>query len=115
MTPTQKRIQEGTRAVAKQLTTDILPGIAAVAAGAQKSPNGTKELKPSYVLPIEDLPTVLPKIGSRVVNAISNQAQKNLEEFQEDIKAGDPLRSISRIQEQTAEIAAEAKNVFAES
>ena len=100
--------------MAKQLTTDILPGIVAIAAGAQKSLNGSKELKPSYVLPIEDLPTVLPKIGSRVVNAISNQAQKNLEEFQEDIKAGDPLRSISRFQEQTAEIAAEAKNVFAE-
>lgn len=114
LTPTQKRLQDGTRAVARQLTSDILPGIAAVAAGADTSPNSSKKLKSPVDVLMEDLPTVVPKIGSRVLNAISNQAQKNLNELQEDIKAGDPLRSISRIQEQTAEIAAEAKNVFME-
>eukprot|EP00579_Thalassiosira_antarctica_P006735 CAMPEP_0201884500 /NCGR_PEP_ID=MMETSP0902-20130614/17325_1 /ASSEMBLY_ACC=CAM_ASM_000551 /TAXON_ID=420261 /ORGANISM="Thalassiosira antarctica, Strain CCMP982" /LENGTH=452 /DNA_ID=CAMNT_0048413479 /DNA_START=72 /DNA_END=1430 /DNA_ORIENTATION=+ len=114
LTPNQKRLQDGTRAVARQLTSDILPGIAAVAAGAKKSPNGAKKLKSPVDVLVEDLPTVVPKIGSRVLNALSNQAQKNLEEFQEDIKAGDPLRSITRIQEQTAEFAAEAKNVFME-
>lgn len=114
LTPTQKRLQDGTRAVARQLTSDILPGIAAVAAGAGKSPNGSKKLKSPVDVLVEDLPTVVPKIGSRVLNAITNQAQKTLEELQEDIRAGDPLRSFSRIQEQTAEIAAEAKNVFAE-
>ena len=116
LTPTQKRLQDGTRAVSRQLTSDILPGIAAVAAGAMNggtSPNSKKLKSPVDVL-VEDLPTVVPKIGSRVLNAISNQAQKNLKELQEDIRAGDPLRSISRIQEQTAEIAAEVKNVFSE-
>jgi len=108
LTPTQKRLQDGTRAVARQLTSDILPGIAAVAAGASSSPKSPLEVL------VEDLPSVVPKIGSRVFSAISSQAEKNLKELQEDIKAGDPLRSISRIQEQTAEIAAEAKNVFAE-
>jgi len=56
----------------------------------------------------------VPKIGSRVLNAITNQAQKNLKELQDDIRSGDPLRGISRIQEQTAELAAEARNVFSE-
>lgn len=104
--------------MSRQLTSDILPGIAAVAVGAvngsSSSPNSKKLKSPVDVL-VEDLPTIVPKIGSRVLNAISNQAQKNLKELQEDIRAGDPiLRSISRIQEQTAEIAAEMKNVFSE-
>jgi len=104
LTPTQKRLQEGTRAVARQITSDILPGIAAVAAGEGR--NGKKPKSPVDVL-VQDLPTVVPKIGSRVLNALSNQAQKNLEELQDDIKAGDPLRRISKLQE-------EAKNVFRE-
>lgn len=115
LTPTQKRLQDGTRAVSRQLTSDILPGIAAVAAGAVSGSSlNAKKIKSPVDVLVEDLPTVVPKIGSRVLNAISNQAQKNLKELQEDIRAGDPLRSISRIQEQTAEIAAEVKNVFAE-
>lgn len=117
LTPTQKRLQDGTRAVARQLTSDILPGIAAVAAGAaDASSNGSsnKKLKSPVDVLVEDLPTVVPKIGSRVLNAISNQAQNNLKEFQEDIRSGDPMRGINRIQEQTAEIQKEAKNVFME-
>lgn len=114
LTPTQKRLQDGTRAVARQITSDILPGIAAVAAGAERAPGSKKSVKSPVDVLVEDLPTVVPKIGSRVLNAISSQAQKNLEEFQEDVKAGDPLRSISRIQKQTEEIANEAKNLFAE-
>lgn len=113
LTPTQKRLQEGTRAVARQITSDILPGIAAVAAGEKTNKNGKNPKNPVDVI-VQDLPTVVPKIGSRVLNALSNQAQKNLEELQDDIKAGDPLRSISRIQEQTAELQKEAKNVFLE-
>ena len=114
LTPTQKRLQDGTRAVARQLTTDILPGIAAVAAGEKTSPGGSKELKSPVDVLVADLPTVVPKIGSRVLNAISNQARNNLKELQEDIRSGDPLRGISRIQERTEGIAAEAKNVFLE-
>ncbi|KAL3817525.1 hypothetical protein ACHAXA_003698 [Cyclostephanos tholiformis] len=114
LTPTQKRLQDGTRAVARQLTSDILPGIVAVAAGAAQTSTGSKKLKSPVDVLVEDLPTVVPKIGSRVLSAISNQAQKNLKELQDDIRAGDPLRSISRIQEQTAELAAEARNVFSE-
>jgi hypothetical protein len=107
-------LQDGTRAVARQLTSDILPGIVAVAAGASQSPTGSKKLKSPVDVLVEDLPTVVPKIGSRVLNAITNQAQRNLKELQDDIRSGDPLRGISRIQEQTAELAAEARNVFSE-
>lgn len=114
LTPTQKRLQEGTRAVARQITSDILPGIAAVAAGEQARKKDGKNPKNPVDVIVQDLPTVVPKIGSRVLNALSNQAQKNLEEFQDDIKAGDPLRSISRIREQTAEFQKEAKNIFLE-
>ena len=99
--------------MARQITSDILPGIAAVAAGEGASRNGKNTKSPVDVL-VQDLPTVVPKIGSRVLNALSNQAQKNLEELQDDIKAGDPLRSFTRIQEQTAELQKEAKNVFLE-
>lgn len=112
LTPTGKRLQQGTQAVARQLTSDILPGIAAVVAASDKSSLRTPK-SPIDVL-VEDLPTVVPKIGTRVFNALQNQAKKNLDDLQSDIKAGDPLRSITRIQEQTAELAQEAKNVFLE-
>ena len=113
LTPTGKRLQQGTRAVARQLTSDILPGIAAVVSSADKSSSVKTPKSPIDVI-VEDFPTVVPKIGSRVFNALQNQAKKNLDNLQDDIKAGDPLRSISRIQEQTAELAQEAKNVFLE-
>lgn len=113
LTPTGKRLQQGTRAVARQLTSDILPGIAAVVASADKSSSLKTPKSPIEVL-VEDLPTVVPKIGTRVFNALQNQAKKNLDNLQSDIMAGDPLRSITRIQEQTAELAEEAKNIFRE-
>ncbi|KAL7522957.1 hypothetical protein ACHAWX_007763 [Stephanocyclus meneghinianus] len=113
LTPTGKRLQQGTRAVARQLTSDILPGIAAVVASSDKSSSLKTPKSPIEVL-VEDLPTVVPKIGSRVFNALQNQAKKNFDNLQSDIMAGDPLRSISRIQEQTAELAQEAKNIFRE-
>ena len=113
LTPTGKRLQQGTRAVARQITSDILPGIAAVVASADKSSSIKTPKSPIDVF-VEDFPTVVPKIGSRVFNALQNQAKKSLDSLQDDIKAGDPLRSITRIQEQTAELAEEAKNVFRE-
>lgn len=113
LTPTGKRLQQGSRAVARQITSDILPGIAAVVASANKSSSIKTPKSPIDVL-VEDFPTVVPKIGSRVFNALQSQAKKNLDNLQNDIKAGDPLRSITRIQEQTAELAQEAKNIFSE-
>jgi anion-transporting ArsA/GET3 family ATPase len=54
----------------------------------------------------------VPKIGSRILNAISNQAKKNLEELQEDIK--DPTRIPQRLVQLPQDFAKEAKNVFLE-
>jgi hypothetical protein len=79
--------------VARQLTIDILPSLAQVA----RSP------------PPPDLQAV-PKIGSRILNAISNQAKKNFEELQEDIK--DPTRIPQKLSDLEKELTKEAKNIF---
>lgn len=103
LTPTGKKLQEGTKAVARQLTTDILPAVAAAAANPQNAP---KMLVP------EELPKLVPKIGSRILDAMSNQAKKQLETLQGDL--ANPLRIPQRISKQTADLATEAKNVFLE-
>lgn len=102
MTPTGKKLQNGTRAVARQITTDILPFIAAAA--SSRTP-------PTNLVP-EELPTLVPKIGSRIFDAVSNQARKQLEIFQADL--ADPRRIPERISRQTAEFETEIKNVFLE-
>jgi len=102
LSPTGKKIQDGTRAVARQLTTDILPGIAAAA-----SNDGTR---PSIIS--DELPTLVPKIGSRIFDAFSNQARKQIETLQGDL--ANPSRIPERISKQTADIATEARNVFLE-
>ena len=100
LTPTGKKLQDGTKAVARQITTDILPGIAAA----------SKSGRPPAVP--EDLPNLVPKIGSRILDAVSNQARKQIETLQADL--ADPARIPERISKQTADFATEAKNVFLE-
>lgn len=102
LTPTGKKLQDGTRAVARQITTDIIPTIAA-AASSNKAP--------ANLVP-EELPNLVPKIGSRILDALSNQAKKQLETIQGDL--ADPTRIRERISKQTADLATEAKNVFLE-
>lgn len=102
LTPTGKKLQDGTRAVARQITTDIIPTIAA-AASSNKAP--------ANLVP-EELPNLVPKIGSRILDAVSNQAKKQLETIQGDL--ADPTRIRERISKQTADLATEAKNVFLE-
>lgn len=99
LTPTGKKLQDGTKAVARQITTDILPGIAAA----------SKSGPPAVP---EDLPNLVPKIGSRILDAVSNQARKQIETIQADL--ADPARIPARISKQTADFATEAKNVFLE-
>jgi hypothetical protein len=102
LTPTGKKLQDGTRAVARQITTDIIPTIAAAASSN----------KPPANLVPEELPKLVPKIGSRILDAVSNQAKKQLETLQGDL--ADPSRIPERISKQTADLATEAKNVFLE-
>ena len=108
LTPTGKRLQDGTRAVARQITTDILPGIAEVVSSGPPTPNNID--KASRVAP--DLPTLVPKLGSRIFDAISNQARQNLELLQGDL--ADPSRIPERLSKQASSVAKEAKNVFLE-
>lgn len=111
LTPTGKKLQDGTRAVARQITSDILPGIAETISSA--SPAGQTGGKSSPVAAIAgELPTLVPKLGSRVFDAFSKQAQKQIELIQGDL--ADPSRIPERITKQAADVAAEAKNVFSE-
>jgi len=105
LTPTTRKLQDGTRAVARQITTDILPSLA----------DGTTGGINTGVTPptLEELPTLVPKIGSRILDAISTQAKRQVEMIQEDL--ADPATRIpQRISKQTADFAQEARNVFRE-
>lgn len=95
LTPYGKKIKEGTKTVANQITTDILPQI------AEKAPKSRSEL-----------PTILPKILERTSEVASNIAKKSIQQFQEDLQ--DPTRIPERIKEQTKDIEKEVLNVFRE-
>lgn len=97
LTPTGKKLQDGTRAVARQITNDIIPNLS-----TRRPP----------VTPPDDLPTLLPKIGSRIFDAVSTQARNTIQQFQEDIS--DPSRIPTRINQQSADFAKEARNIFKE-
>jgi SOUL heme-binding protein len=93
LTPTGKRLQDGTRAVARQITNDIIPNV----------------LESPPTLPDIEL---LPKIGSRVLNALSNQAKKTFDDFQGDL--ANPSRIPQRLSQQSQDFVQEAKNIFLE-
>jgi hypothetical protein len=107
LTPTGKRLQEGTKAVARQITTDIIPGIAAAASASSRGRSSSSSA-PFY----EEIPTLVPKIGSQIFDAVSNQARKQLELLQGDL--ANPSRIPKRITDQTAAVVTEAKNIFLE-
>ena len=95
LTPTGKKLQDGTRAVVRQLANDILPQLG----------KGPRNFAPS--------PSSLEKVGSRLFNVVSNQMQKNLEDLQQDLS--DPINRIpQRLTKQTEDFVQEARNVFLE-
>lgn len=102
LTPTGKKLQDGTRAVARQITTDILPSLAEIA--SQSPSSATKNL--------QELPSLFPKVGERVLDAVRNTAKKNLELLQGDL--ADPRRIPKRLSKQRADIEAEVRNIFLE-
>lgn len=106
LTPTGKKLQNGTRAVARQITTDIIPSLTALA--SESASSGPSILSKSNEL----LPTLVPKIGSNIFDAVQNQAKKTFETISEDL--ANPSNIPQRISKQTATIATEAKNVFLE-
>lgn len=99
LTPTGKKLQDGTRAVARQLSTDILPSLAA---NARNPPTQLFSVRPQD----------LQKNGNRFLNAVTNQMQQNLQTLQRDLL--DPSRIPSRISQQTSEFVQEAANVLRE-
>eukprot|EP00541_Cyclophora_tenuis_P005607 CAMPEP_0116543816 /NCGR_PEP_ID=MMETSP0397-20121206/1775_1 /TAXON_ID=216820 /ORGANISM="Cyclophora tenuis, Strain ECT3854" /LENGTH=471 /DNA_ID=CAMNT_0004067965 /DNA_START=52 /DNA_END=1467 /DNA_ORIENTATION=- len=116
LTPTGKRLQDGTRAVARQLTTDIFPKVLDSprtvvgngVGGGSGCGSGVGMPQP----PPQEILSLLPKIGSRVLNALGNQAKKQLEDLQGDL--ADPSRIPQRLTQQSQELAQEARNVFLE-
>jgi len=114
LTPTGRKLQDGTRAVARQITNDILPSLV----NNNNSNNSNKQPKnnspsSSLIPPTpEELPSLVPKIGSQILDAFSTQAKKQIQQLSQDL--ADPLGIPQRVSKQTLEIAQEARNVFLE-
>jgi hypothetical protein len=89
LTPTQRKFQQGTRVVARQLASDILPSLA-------------RQAPPP--------PPDVSKLGTRLFSALQNQVTKNLETLAGDLS--DPSRIPLRFSETTRTIVAEAANVL---
>jgi SOUL heme-binding protein len=86
--------------VARQIANDILPNLAQ----ATTTPRNPQDLLPD--------PNDLSKVGSRILNALSNQVQRNLEILQGDL--ANPIRIPQRISSQTQDFVTEARNIFSE-
>lgn len=113
LTPTQRKLQDGTRAVVRQLANDILPQIQK-SAGAV-SPNNSRSFSSSASSsPFSPpSPSDIESIGSRLFSVVSSQIEKNLKELQDDLS--DPLTKIpQRLEKQRTEVLQEARNVFLE-
>jgi len=110
LTPTQRKLQDGTRAVVRQLANDILPQITKSVPSVSSS-SSTSSSSPLPFAPPS--PSDFESIGSRLFSVVSNQFQKNLEDLQEDLT--DPLKKIpQRLEKQRDEVLQEARNVFLE-
>jgi len=103
LTPTGKRLQDGTRAVARQLTNDIIPKVIPSSDGNNKNANDL----------VEDVFSLLPKIGNRFVKTMQSQAMKQFQEMQSDL--ADPVNKIpQRLSQQSKFVQTEVSNIFSE-
>jgi len=101
LTPRAKKLQEGTKTVARQIRTDIIPQISKSVSNPSKSNNNKKKL-----VSLEDIPN----ITNRIFSETSTQVQKNVEQFTQDL--ADPSRIPERISKQSQDIANEVQNIF---
>ena len=100
MTPTGKRLQDGTRAVARQLTNDIIPKVIP-----------SSDTKPPDL--VEDVFSLLPKLGNRFAKTMQSQAMKQFQELQDDLS--DPVTKIpQRLSQQSKFVQTEVSNIFSE-
>jgi ElaB/YqjD/DUF883 family membrane-anchored ribosome-binding protein len=121
LTPTQRKLQDGTRAVVRQLANDILPQIQKSAEGVLPMNSQGNRSRPfssssslssssSFVPPS---PSDIESIGNRLLSVVTNQIEKNLKDLQDDLS--DPLTKIpQRLEKQRTEVLQEARNVFLE-
>lgn len=107
LTPRGKRLQEGSRAVARQLTTDILPFLVPPP-GASPLSSKSSSARRTAAAPNVDLN----KVGNRILNAVSNRLQSDLGNLQKDL--ANPRRIPARLSQQSYGLLQEATNVFAE-
>lgn len=124
LTPRGKRLQEGSRAVARQLTTDILPlliqrGVPPTASTFRNNngSSGVSSARGSSGTATRGgaaggSGVDITKVGSRILNALTNQVQSNLQTLQEDL--ANPRRIPARLDKQRTTLWQEAANVFAE-
>ncbi|KAL3917311.1 MAG: hypothetical protein SGILL_004774 [Bacillariaceae sp.] len=117
LTPTQRKLQDGTRAVVRQLANDILPQIQksaeAVSPMTDSNSKASSSLSSSSLPFAPPTPSDLESIGSRLFSVVSNQIEKNLRDLQDDLS--DPLTKIpQRLEKQRTEVLQEARNVFLE-
>ena len=69
--------------------------------------NNSDEMRNSIV---NELPSLVPKVGERVLDAVRTTAKKNLETLQGDL--ANPQRIPERLLKQRADIESEVKNIF---
>ena len=109
LTPTGKKLQDGTRAVARQLANDILPSL--TRPPSSSSLPSTPPFPPNLFRPPP--PDEITKVGSRIFNALQTTLQKGLQNLQQDLQ--DPVNAIpQRLTRQTEDFLDQAKNVVAE-
>jgi hypothetical protein len=105
LTPTAAKLQDGTRAVVRQIANDILPQLS-------KSAGAGATGAPQFPFPPPSQQSV-EKVVSRVLDLVSNQIQTTAKEFQEDLT--DPLNKIpQRLTKQREDLVQEARNIFLE-
>lgn len=110
LTPTGRKLQDGTRAVARQLANDILPNLARP--GASSSSATTTAATPFPFFPPLPRPEDFSRLGNRAFTAVSKQMERNLELLQSDL--ANPARIPERITKQAEELLQEATNIFSE-
>jgi hypothetical protein len=119
LTPTQRKLQDGTRAVVRQLANDILPQIQKSAEivlplntqGNRNRPFSSSSASSSPFVPPS--PSDIESIGNRLFSVVTNQIEKNLKDLQDDLS--DPLTKIpQRLEKQRTEVLQEARNMFLE-
>jgi hypothetical protein len=136
LTPRTKKIQDGTRAVARQFTSDILPLLAAASQQSRRkssaasspsssSPSSTTAASPFFGLfPLPQPPSLMPsppsmdavadltQVGDRLLTLAQRQFQRGLNTISQDL--ADPSRIPQRLSQQTSDLVRETLNVLAE-